>query len=64
MESKLRNAAQLIRSEGFAGGYSFIFLIRWASLAGDKALLQRIGKSLEEIMVQYEKESLHEKLAE
>ena len=49
MESKLENAVQLLQSEGFAGAYSFIFLIRWASLAGDKALLQRIGKSLEEM---------------
>ena len=49
MESKLENAVQLLQSEGFAGAYSFVFLIRWASLAGDKALLQRIGKSLEEM---------------
>ena len=49
MESKLENAVQLLQSEGFAGAYSFVFMIRWASLAGDKALLQRIGKSLEEM---------------
>lgn len=49
MESKLRNAAQLIRSEGFAGGYSFIFLIRWAFLSDDKALLQQIETTLEEL---------------
>lgn len=49
MESKVKNAAELLKSEGFAGAYSFIFLIRLASLTEDRALLQRIGKSLEEM---------------
>ena len=35
-----------------------------ASMPMDAFLAQHGGKSLEEIMVQYEKESLHEKLAE
>ena len=49
MESKLENAARLLQGEGFAGPYSFIFLIRWAFLADDRALLGRIGSTLEEM---------------
>ena len=49
MESKLENAVELLKSEGFAGPYSFVFLIRWATLVEDKALLQLVGNTLAEL---------------
>lgn len=49
MESKLENAVELLKSEGFAGPYSFVFLIRWSALTEDKALLQLVGNTLAEL---------------
>ena len=58
MESKLENAVELLKSEGFPGPYSFIFMIRWAALTEDRALLQLIGNSLEEMETLPESASL------
>lgn len=49
MEKRLENAVELLKSEGFAGPYSFVFLIRWAALAEDRALLQLVGNTLAEL---------------
>ncbi len=45
----LEKAAQLIQSEGFTGAHSLIFLIRWAHLAEDRALMRLIGNTMEEL---------------
>ena len=58
MGTKLENAVELIKSEGFTGAHSFIFLTRWASLADDKALMKLIGNSLEEMSTMQESASL------
>lgn len=58
MGTKLENAVELIKSEGFTGAHSFIFLTRWAALANDKALMALVGNSLEEMSSMQESASL------
>ena len=43
----LNRAVNLIKSEGFAGAHSFVFLTRYAALNDDKALMRLVGNSLE-----------------
>ena len=49
MSSLLHDAVEIIKSEGFTGPHSLIFLIRYASLAEDRTLLRMIGNTLEEM---------------
>lgn len=49
MASVLRNAADLIRSEGFVGPHSLVFLIRYSNLTDDRNLLRIVGNTLEEM---------------
>ena len=58
MGSILANAAELIKGEGFTGAHSFIFLTRYASLCGDKALMSLIGNSLSALSTLPESASL------
>ena len=44
MADLLKNASELIQSEGFTGAHSLIFLIRYAFLAEKKSLMKLIGK--------------------
>ena len=39
MADLLKNAAELIQSEGFTGAHSLIFLIRYAFLAENRSLI-------------------------
>lgn len=45
----LDSAGELIKSEGFVGAHSFIFLTRLASLNDDKALAVLVGNTLEDM---------------
>ena len=47
MADLLKNASELIQSEGFTGAHSLIFLIRYAFLAEKKSLMKLIGNTLE-----------------
>ena len=47
MAELLKNASELIQSEGFTGAHSLIFLIRYAFLAGNKTLMKLVGNTLE-----------------
>lgn len=46
MPDLLDRAVELIKSEGFTGAHSFVFLTRYASLTGDKALMELTGNTL------------------
>lgn len=56
--SVLDNAVEIIKSEGFTGPHSFIFLTRYAALTGDTALLNLIGNTLEDLDTMHESASL------
>lgn len=58
MTELLERAVKLIRSEGFSGAHSLIFLIRWANLAGDRELMKTIGNFMEEMSTMQESASL------
>ena len=45
----INTAVELIKSEGFRGAHSFVFLTRYASLAGDKELMRLVGNSLKDL---------------
>lgn len=45
----LHDTAEIIKSEGFTGAHSFIFLTRYAFLCGDKQLLSVIGNTLKDM---------------
>lgn len=45
----INRAVELIKSEGFTGAHSFVFLTRYAALSGDKELMKLIGNSLEQM---------------
>ena len=47
MAGLLKNASELIQSEGFTGAHSLIFLIRYAFLAENKTLMKLVGNTLE-----------------
>ena len=47
MAGLLKNASELIQSEGFTGAHSLIFLIRYAYLSENKALMKLVGNTLE-----------------
>lgn len=47
MADLLKNASELIQSEGFTGAHSLIFLIRYAFLAENKTLMRLVGNTLE-----------------
>lgn len=46
MPDLLNRAVELIKSEGFTGAHSFIFLTRYAYLTGDKALMELTENTL------------------
>ena len=46
MPDLFNRAVELIKSEGFTGAHSFIFLTRYAYLSGDKALMELTGNTM------------------
>ena len=58
MADLLKNAAELIQSEGFTGAHSLIFLIRYASLTDNKSLMRLTGNTLENMSDMAETASL------
>ena len=49
MGDLLKRATELIRNEGFLGAHSLLFLLRYAYLSEDRALLRQVGSTLEEL---------------
>ena len=58
MADLLKNAAELIQSEGFTGAHSLIFLIRYAFLAENRSLMRLVGNTLENMSDMEESASL------
>ena len=58
MAGLLKNASELIQSEGFTGAHSLIFLIRYAYLSENKALMKLVGNTLEGLSDMEESASL------
>ena len=58
MAGLLKNASELIQSEGFTGAHSLIFLIRYAYLSENKALIKLVGNTLEGLSGMEESASL------
>lgn len=58
MGNIIENAVERIKGEGFTGAHSFIFLTRYAFLAGDRTLQKLIGNTLEELNTMPESSAL------
>lgn len=56
--SLIANAAEIIKSEGFTGPHSLVFLTRYAALTGDKALMRLLGNTLEDMSTMQESATL------
>ncbi|MDO5444712.1 MAG: hypothetical protein Q4F31_03730 [Eubacteriales bacterium] len=58
MSSLLHDTVEIIKSEGFTGPHSLVFLTRYASLAEDGNLLRLIGNTLEDMSTMEESAAL------